>query len=477
MKEKKEMLDTFEKDKEKGLENIKKERIKLTERRVTLSNRYIQTLNPKNKRYSVGDSEVIGLRIFVFEGGQKTFYYSYTTKDKEKGLEKLGLFGSVNVKEARNVARKIAKEVMDGRSPIEIKISRSKELSVGELVDVFSDREIKAPKYKSSTQKKWRTNIKCWIFQKSKDPIIRKMYAKRKGKICNKKLSECSKEFMKDYHQWIGSKSEAQANALVEMLSVIFNWSIEQKYQKENPAQFKKDELYDKKEDNRILTKVQRRTVLNYVLKYDGRKEARLNMNYYNEKKLSVVSCSLIAYALLTPRRYRSEGGAIKWSQISFPERKLYLEDSKVGQMEYKLGPRVVKLLQAIKAEKFEINSPFQYDDERNNYVFPSKWFGMINNQGKKNSRAWLYSVKGQWRTILKNLGITYIPMYNCRHTYLTHALSKTKNILMVSKLGGHTQVKTTQRYAKILGEDVDEALELIDSEEMEAPKVVQFKK
>jgi integrase len=165
------------------------------------------------------------------------------------------------------------------------------------------------------------------------------------------------------------------------------------------------------------------------------------------------------------------------WKQISFPEKKLYLEDSKVGQMQYKFGSKVIKLLQAIKAEKFEPNSPFQYNDERNSYVFPSKWFNMINNQGKRNTRAWLYSVKGTWRTILKNLGITYIPMYNCRHTYLTHALSKTKNILLVGKLAGHTQVKTTQRYAKILGEDVDEALELIDSEVVEVPKVVQFKK
>ncbi len=154
---------------------------------------------------------------------------------------------------------------------------------------------------------------------------------------------------MKEWHLWIGSKTEAQANAMIEILSVIFNWGIEQKYQKENPAQFKKEELYDKKEDNRVLTKAQKKAVLNYVLKYDERREARLNMNYYKEKRLSVVSCALIAYALLTPRRYRSEGGAIKWSQISFPERKLYLEDSKVGQMEYKIGPKAIKLLQAIK--------------------------------------------------------------------------------------------------------------------------------
>ena len=188
------------------------DKIKLTDRRVSLSNRYIETLKKKNKRYSVGDSEVIGLRIFVFEGGQKTFYYSYTTKEKEKGLEKLGLFGSVNVKEARNAARKIAKDVMDGRSPIEIRISRSGELTVGELVKTFIDKALKAPRYKPSTQKKWKTNADSWIFCVSNDPILRAMYAKSKLKIANKRLSECTKDFMKDWHQWIGTKTESQAN-------------------------------------------------------------------------------------------------------------------------------------------------------------------------------------------------------------------------------------------------------------------------
>lgn len=82
--------------------DMEKEKKKLTERRVQLSNRYIKALQKKDKRYYVGDSEVIGLRIYVFTDGQKTFYYSYTTKDKEERLERLGLFGSVNIKEARN---------------------------------------------------------------------------------------------------------------------------------------------------------------------------------------------------------------------------------------------------------------------------------------------------------------------------------------------------------------------------------------
>ena len=65
MKEKikKEMLDTFEEDKEKGLENIKKENKvvrKHAERRVKFTDTFLKKLRSKDKPYSIGDSEVPG---------------------------------------------------------------------------------------------------------------------------------------------------------------------------------------------------------------------------------------------------------------------------------------------------------------------------------------------------------------------------------------------------------------------------------
>ena len=43
----------------------KKKRIKHVERRVRFSDTYIKSLKPRDKPYSVGDSEVVGLRIYV----------------------------------------------------------------------------------------------------------------------------------------------------------------------------------------------------------------------------------------------------------------------------------------------------------------------------------------------------------------------------------------------------------------------------
>ena len=82
--------------------------------------------------------------------------------------------------------------------------------------------------------------------------------------------------------------------------------------------------------------------------------------------------------------------------------------------------------------------------------------------------------------TMLKDLGFEHIPPYNVRHSFATNALSKTKSIAAVGEMMGHSKkngYKSTLRYARVLNEDVVEALDLIDGPEETEEKVVKFTK
>jgi hypothetical protein len=48
---------------------------------------------------------------------------------------------------------------------------------------------------------------------------------------------------------------------------------------------------------------------------------------------------------------------------------------------------------------------------------------------------------------------------------------------MVVKKAAGHSQIKTTNRYAKILDEDVVSGLESMDQEAAKESKVLEFKK
>ena len=53
---------------------------------------------------------------------------------------------------------------------------------------------------------------------------------------------------------------------------------------------------------------------------------------------------------------------------------------------------------------------------------------------------------------------------HSARHTYATMLLTCGVDLYTVSKLLGHTQVKTTQIYAKVIDQKKDEAVNRLDT-------------
>ena len=64
-----------------------------------------------------------------------------------------------------------------------------------------------------------------------------------------------------------------------------------------------------------------------------------------------------------------------------------------------------------------------------------------------------------------ESAGITgkNVSFHVSRHTYATMLLTLGADLYTVSKLLGHTSVRHTQRYAKIVNKTIDDSIELID--------------
>ena len=66
--------------------------VKTKDSRVHLSDKFIRGLPIKDKQYSKGDDDVVGLRIYVFTGGSKVFWYNYTERNTKKKQKKIKSF-------------------------------------------------------------------------------------------------------------------------------------------------------------------------------------------------------------------------------------------------------------------------------------------------------------------------------------------------------------------------------------------------
>ena len=450
-------------------EEIVKRKIPLRDKRKHLSDKYIKSLSFEDKTYSVGDDTVIGLRIFINKSGTKTFYYVNSAKDIKERIE---YFPTINVTRARDESKLIAAKVLEGHSASQIKRDHRTELTAAGMFKLYMDERVHPPQYAEGTIKKWISAYRSWFDVTTPDKVIKALWVKNKNAaIADKKLSELNMDNLKRFHRFIGSKSPISANTVIEMLRTVMEYAKDKGYVAINPVHFKVKELYEKKEDNRRLTKPQMDAALDRLIVYDKRnKHPKLNLHYYEENNLNPVACCVLGGALLQGRRYRSEWAKITYSQLSLSSKHLALKQSKVGQKEYRLGRKAFKLVQALFGERYREGSPFNYQkDIRKDYVFPSKMFGRANNAGKINDKPYINNVRKTWITLLKDLGYEHIPPYNVRHSFATNALSKTKSIATTGEMLGHSKksgYKSTLRYAAILNEDVVEALDLIDGPE-----------
>ncbi len=127
------------------------------------------------------------------------------------------------------------------------------------------------------------------------------------------------------------------------------------------------------------------------------------------------------------------------------------------GQISIKVPKRALEIINSYRPEK----------DAPNTFVFPNLPADINMNDPKEVDTALSRSTA----LINKNLNIIsdktnlnkHISFHISRHTWATRALRKGISIDKVSKLMGHSQIKETQIYAKIVNEELDKAMDLFN--------------
>ena len=73
--------------------------------------------------------------------------------------------------------------------------------------------------------------------------------------------------------------------------------------------------------------------------------------------------------------------------------------------------------------------------------------------------------VRHVWKKICTITGIKNVRVHDFRHTYASFALNKGYSLPIISKMLGHKDLKTTQRYAHLYDNPVNQAVDKIDQQ------------
>ena len=141
---------------------------------------------------------------------------------------------------------------------------------------------------------------------------------------------------------------------------------------------------------------------------------------------VSVHAVAAIRLLLLTGCR-KSEILSLQWQDVDLEAGDLRLRDSKTGPRAVPLSPPAVRVLAGL---------PSLPDSS---WVIPGRKPG-----------THMTNLDGPWRIVRKRAGLDDVRIHDCRHSFASRALALGESLPVIAKLLGHSQIRTTARYAHL---------------------------
>ena len=175
--------------------------------------KWLETLLPKEKPYLVRDDEIKGLVVKVYPTGTKTFFLNVRV-GLTVDMFKIGQWPDLNVVQAREKAGKMRAELAQGKNP---KAAKKEGITLGEFFSVYMTRHGSEHKSAMKNQSLFMRLAKQWE---------------------NHRLVDITRATIEALHRSIGKKTPVQANRLLQLLSSMFSQAILWGYLKTaNPCQ------------------------------------------------------------------------------------------------------------------------------------------------------------------------------------------------------------------------------------------------
>ncbi len=369
--------------------------------RRSISRRTVEALSVE-KDTVFWDSEIPGFGIRVYASGVKV-YIVQSRADGKSVRVTVGRHGVITADQARRRAVQIINRIKAGEEPVPMPLSAK--LAGGPTVADLAARYMEehvAVRCKPGTVGLARKTIDKYIL-----PAF--------GKL---PLAAVERDHVAALHGRMYGVPYA-ANRAVAILSRMFNraeaWGMVP--EGSNPCgsivryRERKREMFLTEEEFRRIGRM-----LNEVAVVGG---------------LSVHAVAAIRLLMLTGCR-KSEILTLRWRDVDLAANELRLVDSKTGPRPVPLSPAAAGVL----ADLPRVAG--------NPWVIPGHKAGThITNLDKP------------WNIIRTRAGLKHVRIHDLRHSFASRALALGESLPMIGKLLGHSQIRTTERYAHLARESV----------------------
>lgn len=349
-------------------------------------------------KVTVFDKGCRNLALEVSNTGRKTYYFRYQDSRGKTRQPKLSDAQSISLKQARTLTNRYRGEIEMGEDPWEAKA----ELKQVPLVETFIYESFLP--FIKTYKRSWDTDLS--LLKNHVVPAFGRLY-----------MDEVEKRHIIDFiAKQLETHKPGSVNRVIILLRYIYNCAIRWEVAgiKKNPTQGiplleennKKERFLSKEEAEKLLEAT--RNSPNKMLQY------------------------IIPMLILTGAR-KNEVIHAKWEDFNFEQKVWRIPISKSGKARYvPISAGVEQLL---------ANVPVY---EGCDLVFP-------NPKTLKPYVSFFYA----WDTVRKSVGLEDVRVHDLRHSFASFLVNAGRSLYEVQNILGHTQIKTTQRYAHLSQESL----------------------
>jgi len=364
--------------------------------KITLNSEFIKkAVCPKEQtKWTVFDANCKGLMLEIRQSGGKTYYLRYTDHRGSARQFKLADAADVTLSQARALADKARTQIAMGQDPKAEKAVAKQVPTFGEFI---ADRYL--PYVDGYKKAAWsdRSYLNNQILPA----------------LGNKYLDQITKQDIIALHHGLRKKGYAPGTCNRSLILVRYAFNLAIKWDipgvKVNPSKdvplfedhAKKERYLSQEETQRLYESVQKSD--NPMLQY------------------------IIPMLILTGARKREVLDA-QWADFDFEHRRWRIPITKAGKPRHvPLSDGVLRLLAQVPRKD---GCPYVFANPKSGKPF--------------------VSVFNSWDTARKKVGLRDVRIHDLRHSFASFLVNAGRSLYEVQRILGHTQIKTTQRYAHL---------------------------
>jgi integrase len=401
---------------------------------LKLTRRTLTALPKVDKTTVFYDTDLKGFGLKAFPSGALSWIVEYRPGAGGRGISKrrmvLGSAKTIPPEEARGRASGILAEVRLGGDPAANRTEARAAESVRDLLTSFMDNHVR-------TKRKART-------AKLFDGYINNHILPNLG---TKKAPTLSRADVERLHNAIGKTNPVTANRVLALIGAAYAYGLRSALlpkQTVNPT--KGIEKFPEETRERFLSDVELARLGDSIrlaettgISWETKSDESKHVPKKPENRVSIIgphAAAAIRLLIFTGARLR-EILDLQWGHVDLQRGLLFLPDSKTGKKTIVLGAAAIIILDTLpRVGKFVIAG---------------------NDNDKPRS-----DLQRPWAVVSKQAGLAGLRLHDLRHSFASVGVGSGLGLPILGKLLGHTNAKTTERYAHLAADPLRRASDAI---------------